>query len=135
MEDHVTERSPIIARFEVTGWDEVALPGVKDGWASGAVLPKTFTAGLKGSSTALFISSGANEGDRAYVAVERVTGTLDDGRSGEFTVHHGGLESDPGTWFGHIVPGSGTADFASWRGRARIEHDDSGAYFAIALES
>jgi hypothetical protein len=49
------------------------------------------------------------------------------------TVQHGGLESDPGTWFGHIVPGTGTGGFAGWSGSARIRHDDQGAYFEIDL--
>jgi len=122
---------PIIARFTVTGWEETPLPGVEGGWAGGAVLPKTFTNGISGSSVALFISSGEQEGQRAYIAAERITGTFDDGRSGSFTVHHGGLESDPATWFGHIVPGSGTDDLAGLAGRARIEHDEQGAYFTI----
>lgn len=46
-----------------------------------------------------------------------------------------GLESDPDTWFGHIVPGTGTGGFAGWSGPARIRHDDQGAYFEISLES
>ena len=49
------------------------------------------------------------------------------------TVHHGGLESSPETWFGHVVPGSGTDAFADWSGTARIEHDDAGAYFVFEL--
>jgi len=49
------------------------------------------------------------------------------------TVQHGGLESDPGTWFGHIVPGTGNGGFAGWAGAARIVHDDQGAYFEISL--
>ncbi len=35
--------------------------------------------------------------------------------------------------FGHIVPGTGTGDFAGWAGSARIRHDDDGAYFEIDL--
>ena len=49
------------------------------------------------------------------------------------TVQHGGLESDPGSWFGHIVPHTGTGDFADWSGSARIHHDADGAYFEIDL--
>jgi hypothetical protein len=45
------------------------------------------------------------------------------------------LESDPDTWYGHIVPGTGTGDFAGWSGQARIRHDDQGAYFEITLAS
>jgi hypothetical protein len=46
----------------------------------------------------------------------------------------GGLESDPASWFGHIVPGTGTGGFAGWTGSARIVHDDHGAYFEINLD-
>ncbi len=123
----------LIARFTVDGWEPASLPGVEGEWATGAVLPKTFTSGIVGSSVALFISTGVIEGNRAYMAVERITGTLDDGRRGAVTVHHGGLESDQATWFGHIVPGSGSDDFAHFAGSVRIQHDDSGAYFVIEL--
>ena len=47
---------------------------------------------------------------------------------------NGGLESDPASWFGHIVPGTGTGGFAGWTGSARIVHDDQGAYFEINLD-
>jgi hypothetical protein len=67
------------------------------------------------------------------VATERITGHTDDGSEGSVTVQHGGLESDPGTCFGHIVPGTGTGGFAGWAGSARILHDDQGAFFEIEL--
>lgn len=121
----------VIARFEVIGWDPATLPGVDDGWADGAILRKTFTAGITGSSVVLFISMGPREGQRGYIAVERITGTFDDGRSGSFTVQHGGLEASPQTWFGYIVPGTGTGDLEGISGSATISHDESGAYFTI----
>jgi hypothetical protein len=46
-----------------------------------------------------------------------------------------GLESDPHSWFGRIVPGTGTGGFAGWTGSARILHDDQGAYFEIDLDT
>jgi hypothetical protein len=79
------------------------------------------------------MSAGADEGSRSYVATERITGRTEDGHEGSFTVQHGGLEADPSTWFGHIVPGTGTGDFARWVGSARIQHDAEGAYFEIEL--
>lgn len=123
----------LIARFTVNGWDERTIEGLEGGWMGAVEMRKELTAGLTGSSVALFVSSGDTEGQRSYVAVERITATTDDGRSGSLTVHHGGLESDPATWFGHVVPGSGTDDFAGWSGSARIEHDDDGAFFVLEL--
>ena len=58
---------------------------------------------------------------------------VDGYEEGSVTVQHGGLESDPGTWFGHIVPNTGSGGFAGWSGSARIVHDDQGAYFEINL--
>lgn len=123
----------LIARFAVTGWDPQQVAPLEEGWGGAIEMRKSYTSGLVGESVALFVSSGADEGNRAYVAVERITGTTEDGRAGSVTVHHGGLEADPTCWFGHIVPGSGTDGLAGWAGAARIEHDDDGAYFVFDL--
>ena len=123
------------ARFVVDGWDERAVEGLTgEGWLGAVQMHKTFTSGLTGTSKALFVSSGDVEGQRSYFAAERIT-TLDDtGReAGSVTVHHGGLESLPETWFGHIIPHSGTGELSHWSGEARIVHDDDGARFVFTL--
>jgi len=124
----------LIARFAI----EQARPGqVADldaDWLGVMVFSKVFTAGIVGSATTVFLSAGTEEGSRSYVATERILGRTEDGRSGAVTVQHGGLESDPASWFGHIVPHTGTGDFAGWSGSARIRHDDEGAYFEIDLD-
>ena len=123
----------LIARFTVDGFEPRTVPGVDADWVGVLTFAKTFTAGITGQATTLFMSAGTDEGSRSYVATERITGRADDGREGSVTVQHGGLESDPATWFGHIVPGTGTGDFAGWSGSARIVHDDQGAFFEIDL--
>jgi hypothetical protein len=126
--------STLTARFDVTGWDPEELPGIPGDWLGAVVMRKTYTEGLVGESVAHFVSSGTEEGGRGYLAAERITGTLADGRSGSFTVHHGALQhpDDPSA-FGYIVPGTGTGDFSGFAGSARIRHDDRGAYFEFAL--
>lgn len=125
----------IVARFTVTGFEPVPLQGIEGDWVGAVVMRKSFTAGLVGQSTAHFISSGTEEAGRGYLAAERVTGILDDGRGGSFTVHHGALQhpDDPSA-FGYLVPGTGTGDFAGFAGVARIEHDDDGPFFVIDLD-
>jgi len=123
----------LIARFTVDGFEPRQVPGVEGDWVGVLTFAKTFTAGITGHGTTLFMSAGSEEGSRSYVATERITGRADDGREGSVTVQHGGLESDPATWFGHIVPGTGTGGFAGWSGPARIVHDDQGAFFEIEL--
>lgn len=130
----------LIARFAVDGWDERPIDGLstatqQDDWLATVEMRKTFTSGLEGTSVALFASSGAVDGQRSYLAAERITAALaPDGDPGSVTVHHGGLESSPETWFGHVVPHSGTGPFAGWSGTARILHDDEGAHFVFELD-
>lgn len=124
----------INARFEVNGWDPVELPALGGDWVGSVTMRKAYTEGLIGESVAHFVSSG-DEASRGYLAAERITGRLEDGRSGSFTVHHGALQhpSDDSA-FGYIIPGTGTGDFAAFAGSARIVHDDRGPYFVFALD-
>ena len=134
----MTSVTELQARFAVDGWDERVIPGISEessgGWVAAVEMRKTFTTGLVGTSVALFVSSGEVDGQRSYFAAERITASVgDDGEPGSVTVHHGGLESAPDSWFGHIVPQSGTGAMAHWSGTARIIHDDEGAYFLFQL--
>ena len=124
---------PLIARFQVDSFEPRQVAGLDADRVGLMTFAKTFTSGIIGHSATLFMSAGTEEGTRSYVATERITGHTDDGREGAVTVQHGGLESDPGSWFGHIVPSTGTGGFAGWSGSARIVHDEQGAYFEITL--
>jgi hypothetical protein len=124
----------LIARFTVDDATPLQVPGIDGDWVGVMRFTKTFTAGIVGSATTLFMSAGSVEGSRSYVATERISGRTDDGVEGSVTVQHGGLESEPDTWFGHIVPHTGTGGFAGWTGSARIAHDDAGAFFEIDLD-
>jgi hypothetical protein len=121
----------LIARFQVDGYETRQVDGLDADWVGLMTFAKTFTAGIIGQATTLFMAAGSQEGSRSYVATERITGHPEGGEEGSVTVQHGGLESDPATWFGHIVPGTGTGGFAGWSGPARIVHDDQGAFFEI----
>lgn len=118
----------LIARFSVDGAEPTQAAGLDADWVGMLVFTKTFTSGITGTATTLFMSAGTEDGARSYVATERITGRTDDGEEGTVVVQHGGLESDPARWFGHVVPGTGTGGFVGWTGSARIRHDDGGAY-------
>ena len=124
---------PLVARFGVDGYEIRKVEGLEADWVGLMTFAKTFTAGIIGHATTLFMAAGSGEGSRSYVATERITGHPEGGEDGSVTVQHGGLESDPATWFGHIVPGTGTGGFEGWAGSARIVHDDQGAFFEIDL--
>jgi Protein of unknown function (DUF3224) len=123
----------LMARFQVDGYEPRRVTGLDADWFGLTRFAKTFTSGIIGHATTLFMAAGSQEGARSYVATERITGHTEGGSEGSVTVQHGGLESDPATWFGHIVPGTGTGGFAGWSGSARILHDDQGAFFEIEL--
>jgi Protein of unknown function (DUF3224) len=123
----------LIARFQVDGFEPRQVTGLDADWVGLLTFAKTFTAGITGQATTLFMSAGTEEGSRSYVATERITGRTDGRAEGSVTLQHGGLESDPDSWFGHIVPGTGTGGFAGWAGSARIIHDEQGPYFEIKL--
>ena len=122
----------IIARFQVDGFEPRQVKELDADWFTLLTFSKTFTSGITGEATTLFMHAGI-EGSRSYVATERITGRTDDGREGSVTVQHGALESDPASVWGHIVPGTGTGGFAGWSGPALIRHDDLGAYFEITM--
>jgi hypothetical protein len=121
-----------VARFQVDGAEARQVPGIEEDWVGVLVFSKTFTAGIVGSATTLFLASGT-EGSRSYVATERISGHTEGGEGGALTVQHGGLEADPSVRFGHIVPNTGTGDFAGWEGSMRIEHDAEGAFMVFDL--
>lgn len=126
----------LTARFAVTAATPITLPGLTNDWAQGLAMHKTFVDGLIGESDLVFLTSGEEETGRGYVAVERITGTLGDGRQGSFTVHHGAMQTpDDSGQFGNIVPGTGTGDFAHFSGSAAIQHDDRGPFFVLSLLS
>ena len=112
----------LIARFQVDGYEPRQVTGLDADWFGLMTFAKTFTSGITGHATTLFMAAGSQEGSRSYVATERITGRPDGGEEGSVTVQHGGLESDPDVWFGHIVPNTGTGGFAGWSeiGRAHV---------------
>ncbi len=71
-------------------------------------IDKTWAGDLVGTSVGEMLAGGSAKGSGAYVAIERISGTLD-GREGSFMLVHRGLMTDnvPSLDIG-IVPGSGT---------------------------
>ncbi len=109
------------AAFTITRWDESTYEAGEPKLARVDV-GKTFTGPLEGTSTAQLLTCAAADGSAGYVASERFTGTLD-GRTGTFVLQHGATMSHSGpSFFGHVVPGSGTDELVGLTGAARVEH-------------
>jgi hypothetical protein len=71
-------------------------------------------------------------GSAAYVAIERLSGTLH-GRSGTFFMQHNGVmnRGTPSLWL-TVVPDSGTDGLAGIAGRMAIEITDGKHFYTFA---
>lgn len=79
-------------------------------------LAKTFHGDLTGTGTGEMLATMAPGASGAYVAMERVKGTID-GRTGSFAlVHRGLMDRGEQSLSITIVPGSGTGDLAGISG-------------------
>jgi hypothetical protein len=90
-------------------------------------LDKTYRGPLEATSRGEMLSAGSPKAG-AYVAVERVEGTLD-GRRGSFALVHRGVRSDAGQeLLITIVPESGTEELAGLAGTMGIEIAPDGTH-------
>jgi hypothetical protein len=76
----------------------------------------------------------AVEGSGAYVAIERIIGTLD-GRSGSFVVQHNGTmaRGEPSLTVS-VIPDSGTDGLAALNGSLRIDIVEGRHYYTFDYE-
>jgi len=84
-------------------------------------IAKQFQGDLAGTSTGAMLSAMTpTQGSAGYVAIERVTGTLQ-GRAGSFTLQHSGtMDRGAQQLVITVVPDSGTEGLAGISGRMRI---------------
>lgn len=83
-------------------------------------IQKTFKGGLEGISAADMLSVGSDNGSAAYVAIERVVGTLN-GRKGTFVFTHSGtMTSSSQQLTVSVVPGCGTGELLGLEGKLTI---------------
>lgn len=95
-------------------------------------LGKTFEGDLVATSQGQMLTAGDNRtGSGVYVAVERVTGTLN-GKSGTFALHHTGImdQGKPSLEI-RVVPGSGTGELAGISGSLKIEIKDKMHFYEL----
>ena len=79
-------------------------------------ITRTFSGEVDGHSTAELMTVRSAEGSAAYVAFDRVVGTIG-GKAGAFVFQHWGtITAEGGRIAGAIVPGSGTGDLRGLRG-------------------
>ena len=93
-------------------------------------IDKQFHGGIEGSSKGEMLTAGwPAKGSAGYVAVERVTGTLD-GKRGSFALMHTGTMSKGTQQLTIVVvPDSGTGELTSLDGRFTIKIADGKHFY------
>jgi Protein of unknown function (DUF3224) len=107
------------------GEDGATDPATKIGWVQ---LSKTFEGGLAGHSTVDMLSVMVAGEPAGYVAIERVTGTLD-GRPGRFVLQHAATADGAVQALRiEVVPRSGSGSLAGLSGEVEIIRADDGSH-------
>ncbi|HEY5805747.1 MAG TPA: DUF3224 domain-containing protein [Lysobacter sp.] len=93
---------------------------------------KRFHGALDATAVVHMLAVGTEvEGSAAYVAIERITGSLD-GRTGAFlTQHNGTLDRGAPTLTVTVVPDSGTGELKGLTGRMTIDITDGKHFYAF----
>lgn len=93
---------------------------------------KRFGGALEAASVVQMVSAGnPASGSAAYVAIERINGSLD-GRAGSFMAcHRGIMDGGEATLEVTIVPGSGEGELAGIRGAMTIRIDGGVHYYEL----
>ena len=107
--------------FEVRVVPLAADEGTDTGGFGRLSIDKTFSGDLTGSSKGQMVGAfTAVEGSAGYVALERVTGTLN-GKKGSFILQHSGtMKKGVSTMLVTVVPDSGTEELTGLAGAMEI---------------
>lgn len=130
----------MIARHAAGAFDVTVTPlpadaGVGDESIGRMALSKRFHGDLDASALGQMLATRTpTPGSAAYVALDRVTGTLH-GRAGSFSLQHSGtMDRGAPTLDIMIVPDSGTDALAGISGRLRIRIDEGRHFYELDYE-
>ena len=119
--------SLVSATFEVEDWVETPLDEVEMPKVTRAVVAKTYSGDIDGTSMTEWLMSSAEDGSATFVGMERISGTVG-GRDGSFVVKHDG-KYEGGAAVGSltVVRGSGTDALESVEGAGTFRADPAGS--------
>lgn len=121
--------------FDVTVTPLSAEAGIGDESIGRMALSKRFHGDLQAIALGQMLATRTpTPGSAAYVALDRVTGTLH-GRTGSFSLQHSGtMDRGAPTLDILIVPDSGTEQLAGISGRLRIRIDEGRHFYELDYE-
>lgn len=98
-------------------------------------IDKVFEGGITGTSVGEMLSAGgAVKGSAGYVAIERVSGTVD-GRAGTFVLqHHATMDRGTPALSIIVVPDTGTSELAGISGAFKLDIREGVHYYELEYE-
>jgi hypothetical protein len=130
----------LIARHAAGAFDVTVTPlpaeaGIGDECIGRMALSKRFHGDLQASALGQMLATRTpTPGSAAYVALDRVTGSLH-GRTGSFSLQHSGtMDRGAPTLDIKIVPDSGTEQLAGISGRLRIRIEEGRHFYELDYE-
>lgn len=122
--------------FDLTGWEPTTVDDTPGSQLGRARITKTFHGDLEGgtSLTEILTYADPTETSRAYVGLEKFTGTVD-GRTGTFVLQHEArADGDDAALTWRIIPGSGADGLEGITGEGTIDNSDGTHRFTLEYE-
>ncbi len=122
----------ISGEFQVKMTPQAFTEGVGDSSIGRMSLDKQFHGDLEATSQGQMLAAGTDtEGSAGYVALERVSGTLD-GLSGSFALQHNGVMNRGAPQLTiTVVPDSGTGQLTGLAGSMNIRREDGKHFYDL----
>ena len=122
-----------VATFRNDSYDEHTYDD-REGTVLGRLhITRTFEGDITGRSSAELLTARSSDGSATYVAIDRISGSVD-GREGSFVLeHHGTVTAAGASTAGAVVPGSGTGELRGLAGTVEISVDEDGVH-RLALD-
>ena len=93
-------------------------------------IDKQFQGDIDGTSKGLMVMAGtAVQGSAGYVALEKVTGSIDGKRGSFYLQHHGIMNRGEGSLSVVVIPDSGTEELTGLSGSMSIKIEDGKHYY------
>jgi hypothetical protein len=114
--------------FTLDSWDQHDGDPTDGVTRSRAVLTKTFSGDLVGTSRTEILLATVADGPSSYCGFEQFTGTVA-GRAGSFVLRHTAEGGPDGAWMTwQVLAGSGRGELADVRGEGQITRLDDGTH-------
>lgn len=114
--------------FILDSWDDTPFDEADGATLSLVRVLKTFSGDIDGTSVAELLTASANEQSRAYVAVERVTGSVHELAGTFVLVHHADSGRAGDSLSISVLPESATENLAGMTGDLDITIDADGTH-------